>query len=103
MEKRLALRYKHSTESGYLATNKNLEALPSFRKEDIHLTFIDVDNQLKHLAENDNISKVRRFITIQEIRNRLFELCNLCIHGMDIHAFASHEPGDKTPLNSECV
>jgi hypothetical protein len=82
---------------------KNKEVVFGFRNKDIELAFVDVDEQLAQLAKNyDNISKVRRLITIQQIRNRLFELCNLCVYGMNIRDFASHEPGDKTPVNSEC-
>lgn len=91
-----------SRENEYLAKKKNSEPVHDFRNKDIHLVFVYVDEQLAELARNyDNISKVRRLITIQQIRNRLFELCNLCVYGMNIRDFASHEPGDKTPLNSE--
>jgi hypothetical protein len=81
---------------------KKLEPVSDFGKKDLELTFVEVDDQLAELATSyDTISKVRRLITIQQIRSRLFELCNLCVHGLDIRAYASHKPGDKTPLNSE--
>ena len=86
MDKILTLRYNLIGGSG--------------KKKDIQLAFIDVDEQLAQLARDyDSISKVRRLITIQEIRNRLFELCNLCVHNMNIREFVSHEPGDETPQN----
>jgi hypothetical protein len=94
--------FKRYSKTGYLAKNRNPGPVFDFSKQNIELVFVDVDEQLAQLAKNyDNISKVRRLITIQEIRNRLFELYNLCLHGMDIRGFASHEPGDKTPVNSE--
>jgi hypothetical protein len=92
-----------STKNGDLATNKSIEALPDFQKNKIQETFVDIDAQLKEIAElhrQGNISKTRHFIIIQQIRNRLFELYNLGIHDLDVRRFASHEPGDKTPLNS---
>jgi uncharacterized Fe-S radical SAM superfamily protein PflX len=103
MENSETLPFIVSTENGDLSKNKNVETLPDFQKDKIQEAFVDVDCQLKQLAQNyDNLSKVRRLITIQEIRNRLFEVCNLCVHDMDVRRFASHGPGDKTPLNSEC-
>ena len=102
MEKRLSLRYKHSSESGYLATNKSLETVPNFRKNDIELAFVDIDEQLKQLAFDDNISRVRQITITQQVRNRLFELYNEWLYDLNVHEFASHEPGDKTPLNSRC-
>jgi|SRR5215216_3756757 len=89
--------------SKVLAKKKQIEGSGDFSKKNIELAFVEVDDQLKQLANNfDNMSKVRRLITIQQIRNRLFELGNLCVHDMDVREFASHESGDKTPLNSEC-
>jgi hypothetical protein len=92
-----------SPPSKVLSKKKQLEGSGDFRKKNIELEFVEVDTQLKQLANNfDNMSKVRRLITIQQIRNRLFELGNVCVHRMDVRKFASHEPDDKTPLNSEC-
>jgi hypothetical protein len=102
MEKRLTLNYKHIARTEGLAKNKKLEAVPDFRKQNIHLAFADMDEQLKQLAFGGNISHVRRITTIHQIRNRLFELCNQCLYGLDVREFASHEPDDKTPLNSRC-
>ena len=106
IEKRLTLRYKHIAESESIAKKKRLEAVPNFRKKDIELAFVDIDQQSKQLAEQyGSISKVRAIITIQEIRNRLFEdIYNRGLYnGFDVRAFASHEPGEKTPLNfKEC-
>jgi hypothetical protein len=92
-----------SPPSKVLSKKKQLEGSGDFSKKNIELAFVEVDTQLKQLANNfDNMSKVRRLITIQQITNRLFELGNVCVHRMDVRKFASHEPGDKTPLNSEC-
>jgi|SRR5215216_3927412 len=93
---------KFFIENGYLATKKAKEGLIDFRKEEIHLAFADIDEQLAQLAKSDNISKVRRLITIQEIRNRLFELCSKCLYNLNVREFASHEPGSQTPLNGGC-
>lgn len=102
IEKRLTVSYKHTAKNEGFAKNKNQEALHNFRKEDIHLAFVDADEQLAQLAQNiDELSNVRRFITIQEIRQRLHWLCNLWLYQSDTRTFASHEPGDLTPLNSE--
>ena len=98
MDKILTLRYNIIAKTEELAKKNNSEAVHDFRKKGIELPFVDVDEQLAQLAENyDNISRVRRLITIQQIRNRLFELCNLCVYGMNVREFASHEPGDRTP------
>jgi hypothetical protein len=96
--------FKHYSKNEGLAKNKNLETVANFRRKDIERAFADVDDQLKQLAEQHrqgNISKTKHLIIVQEIRNRLFELCSLAIHNMDVRRFASHEPGSKTPLNSE--
>ena len=104
IEKRLTVSYKHTAETGSLATNKKQETLHNFSKKDIPLDFVALDQDLSDLANNyDKISKVRFLIIVQQIRNKLFELCNLRVYDMDIRQFASHEPGDRTPLNSECA
>jgi hypothetical protein len=84
-----------------LAKNNRIESFNDFRKNDIELAFVDVDEQLKQLAFNDEyMSRVRRIAIIQQIRNRLFELYNEWLYGLNVREFASHEPGDKTPLNN---
>ncbi len=96
-------RYKYFSKTRDLATNNCSERCITFRKEDVQRAFIDIDEQLKQLTKSyDDISKVRRFIIIQEIRNRLYELCCMCLYGLDTRKFASHKPGSQTPLNSEC-
>ena len=105
IEKRLTVSYKHTAENEGLAKKKKQETLHNFRNEDIHLAFVDADQQLKQLAQRHlegNISKTRHFITVQEIRDQLFQLCNLVLYGLNVRDFCSHEPGDKTPLNSRC-
>jgi|SRR5918996_3407174 hypothetical protein len=84
---------KESFESPVTTTTSN-----NFQKtrNNIALVFVDVDQRLRELAEvhrQGNISKVRHFILLQEIRNSLFELCNLCLYNLDIHEFAI----DKKP------
>src|SRR5215218_8960292 len=97
------LRHEYFSKTGDLATNNCLERRANFRKEGIQHAFVDIDEQLKQLVKSyDEISKVRRFIIIQEIRNRLYELCSVCLYELDTNKFASHEPGSQTPLNSEC-
>ena len=94
-----------SRENGDLAKNKRQEADLDFKKQNIYLAFVDICEQLKQLAQahlDGNISKTRHFITIQEITNRIFEAANEALYGINMHEFASHEPGDKTPLNSRC-
>jgi hypothetical protein len=91
-----------SPASKVLAKKNKIEGSDDFSKKNIKLAFADVDEQLKQLAQDDSMSKVRRFITIQEIRNRIFEVGSLYVHHMDVRKFASHEPADKTPVNSEC-
>src|SRR5215217_6734470 len=92
-----------SPASKVLAKKKHIEGSGDFSKKNIELAFVEVDTQLKQLANNfDNMSKVRRLITIQQVRNRLFELGGVCVHRMDVRGFASHDHDDLTPLNSEC-
>jgi hypothetical protein len=62
-------------------------------------SFIDVDIQLKQLGKTQDLQQLKRFIP--EIRDQLFQLYCLCVYNLHVKAFASHEPADKTPLNSE--
>ena len=90
--------------SEVVAKKKDLESQPDFGKKNIELAIVDIDTQLLQLAKDyGNISKVRAIITIQQIRKRLFEeVFNQCLNGLDVRWFASHGPGDTTPLNSRC-
>ena len=82
------------------AKKKNVEGLAGFRKSKIEYTFVDIDSQLKQLAEIQDFPQVRRFV--HDIRNQLFELYNDYVYHFDVRKFANCEPGAMTPLNSEC-
>ena len=71
----------------------------SFRPE-LEAEFIDINYQLKLLENTKDSAMVKWVIPI--IRARLFKMYNLVVYGLDVEAFASHNAGDKTPLNSEC-
>jgi hypothetical protein len=97
------MQHKYFSKTRDLSTNNCSKRRAKFRKEDLQCAFVDIDEQLKQLNNSyDDISKVRRFITIQEIRNRLYEVCSVYLYRLDTRKFASHEPGSQTPLNSEC-
>ena len=59
-------------------------------KIEVQLCIIEIDNHLSELSIN--IAK------IQDNFHRLLHFAE----GLDIVKFASHEEGDKMPLNSEC-
>jgi uncharacterized metal-binding protein len=78
---------------------KKLEGVTDFRKNKIEDAFVEVDYQLIAIASCKNMEQVRRHIP--NIRAQMFELYNYCVHGLNIREFASHQPDDKTPLDSE--
>ena len=88
------LYYKHFLRAGDLSTKKSFRQSPSFHQHDIELAFVDIDLQLKQLADEHlegKISKTRHVITVQEIRNRLWQLYNWSAHDFDVVGFAGHD------------
>jgi hypothetical protein len=92
--------YSKKLPSNVLARKKNIGSLAGLRKNKIELAFIDVESQLKQLGQIQDLKQAGWFV--YNIRNHLSELYNKYIYYFDVRNFASHEPGDNTPLNSEC-
>ena len=69
------------------ATNKKLE---------LDLAFVSIDDRLKQLGESQDLKQVKR--SMPDIRNQLFEVYNLCVHGLDIRKFC----GEKRTEEEQC-
>ena len=70
-------------------------------KTQIQLCIVGIDEQLNELY-NELMSYPSSLIfRVTKIRNEFFRLSNY-VEGLNVVKFASHEEGDKTPLNAEC-
>jgi hypothetical protein len=82
-----------------LSARKNsIEGIADFRKTEIELAIVELDAQLSQLLNAEDLARVRQIVP--KIRDELFVLYNICVHGLDIAEFAGHMSENKTtPLN----
>ena len=70
-------------------------------KTEVQLCIIGIDEELNELYNELMSYPSSMIFRVIRIRNEFFRL-SYYVEGLYVVRFASHEEGDKTPLNSEC-